>query len=466
MKSSTCGSALTSDNRTSNKLKPKLCAVASTPQKNRSSTAQPCERFASSKTTQQSKEEEDEAECKKKFCAVPVPVRVIQPIYHEMMELREKERKHGCEQRKLLLLSTQKPFSFEEREKNKKEELIKTLNQVPKNSICVRKTHKAIKDSAELKVFHDQEEVCTKVYNRMATRQGNSAQTQGLTIRSADLSRKQKLGFLNEKPSFQPKIIHKVPNFSRLHKALRTEAPDRTQRKEATTCQPFFLRTSALPAKKNAESPETSQVPKFSDLRRSRSLGAVPLIPADTLPTYITDAARQRCTAIRKSMELRESKNQETTDWLTSYKMRSQAMKKTVVLHAKFLDPHSSLKDVYSENLKRHREADQQRTREYMRELQDMKARVSERPYLFEQVKQRNEKARAEQAYRSKLQKAGLEEKFVEETGESFRSEDDSETNDSSTDDEKQSREENVDDGEKIEDVEEESVKSRGEEMP
>lgn len=151
MRSSTCGSALTSDIGTSNKLKTKLCSVASTTQKHRSSTAQPCERFASSKPTQQSKEEDDEAECKKKFCAVPVPLRVIQPIYHEMVELREKEREHGCEQRKLFLLSTLKPFSFEEREKNKKEKLIKTLKQVPNNSTCVRKTHKHIKDSTELK---------------------------------------------------------------------------------------------------------------------------------------------------------------------------------------------------------------------------------------------------------------------------------------------------------------------------
>lgn len=151
MRSSTCGSALTSAIGTSNKMKTTLCSVASTTQKHRSSAAQPCERFAASKPTQQSKEEEDEAECKKKFCSVPVPVRVIQPVYHEMMELREKEREHGCEQRKLFLLSTLKPFSFEEREKNKKEKLIKTLKQVPKNSICVRKTHKHIKDSAELK---------------------------------------------------------------------------------------------------------------------------------------------------------------------------------------------------------------------------------------------------------------------------------------------------------------------------
>ena len=35
-----------------------------------------------------------------------------------------------------------------------------------------------------------------------------------------------------------------------------------------------------------------------------------------------------------------------------------------------------------------HREADQQRGKEYIKELQDMKERVSKRPYLFEQVKQ------------------------------------------------------------------------------
>lgn len=85
--------------------------------------------------------------------------------------------------------------------------------------------------------------------------------------------------------------------------------------------------------------------------------------------------------------------------------------------------------------------------RDYMRELRDMKARVSERPYLFEQAKQvghiklklyckmqvmclfcnfeflcqKNAKAHAEQTYRRKLQKAGIKEQFVEKTSESFR---------------------------------------------
>ncbi|XP_071402533.1 protein FAM161B-like [Centroberyx affinis] len=148
-------------------------------------------------------------------------------------------------------------------------------------------------------------------------------------------------------------------------------------------------------------------------------------------------------------------------------------MKKTVAIRAKVLDPHSSLKEVYHEKVQQHREADQQRMREYMRELRDMKARVTVRPYLFEQVKQRNAKAHAEQTYRNKLKKAGLNEHFVEANGqavevtsETSRSEDDTDVDNRSTENEIHIREENVDDGEKIEDVEEKSVKSKGEAMP
>lgn len=88
-----------------------------------------CERLALSKTTQLRKEEEAEAECQRKFCAHPVPSHVIQPLYQKMMELKEKDRNQAHEQRRDFLLSIQKPFSFQEREKEKKEKLI-MLNQV------------------------------------------------------------------------------------------------------------------------------------------------------------------------------------------------------------------------------------------------------------------------------------------------------------------------------------------------
>ncbi|KAM6912265.1 protein FAM161B [Xenentodon cancila] len=446
-------SALTSENK--NSFDPKQRLGSTSPWlslnnwKNFSVLTQPCERFASSKTTQLIKEEEAEAECQKKFCAVPVPSHVTQPIYQKMMELREKERKQSHEQRKQFLLSSQKPFSFQEREKRKTEKLGATLNQVsqePKNNACIRKTHQ--KESAALK-----------------DHQENLPQTRSPKLRTADRTRKKKLGFLDNKPSFQTKIIHQVPNFKRLHKALQADAAEKMKSKDVTACQPFSLRTSALPARTSAKSLETSQVPTISNLSRSKSLGALTRLSSDTLPTYITDAVRKRCVAIKKSMELRDSKNQESVEWLRNYQMRGQAMKKTVAMHAKLLDPHSSLKEVYNEHLQQHQETDRQRMRDYRRELRDMKARVSERPYLFEQVKQRNAKACAEQTYRSKLKKAGLKEQFVQATGEAHRSDDDTEKSDHSTENGIRSGEENVDDGEKIEDVEEKSVKSKGEAM-
>ncbi|XP_038584617.1 protein FAM161B [Micropterus salmoides] len=434
---------------------------------------QQCERFALSKTTQMSKEEEAEAECQKKFCALPAPSNVSQPLYQEMVELREKERKQGREQRRDFLLSIQKPFSFQEREKEKREKLIAMLNQVSNDqknkAATVRKPrHKEVKDSSgsELK----EQEICRQASTWTTVGYENPTVSVSSKLRTAERTRKEKLGFLDERPSFQPKIIHQVPDFSRLHKALQTEGLRKTQSKDVKDvikCQPFFLRTSALPARQSRMSPENSQVPKRRNLSRSKSLGALTSLSTDTLPTYITDAVRKRCMAIRKSMEMRDSKNQETADWLRKYQMRSQAMKKTVTLHAKLLDPHSSLKEVYNEKLQHHREADQQRMREYTRELQDIKARVRERPYLFEQLKQKNAKAHAEQTYRNTLMKAGLKEQFVEENGEAVEAKSTSTSSEDNTDENDiQSREENVDDGEKIEDVEEKSVKSRGEEMP
>ncbi|KAF3844819.1 hypothetical protein F7725_007982 [Dissostichus mawsoni] len=428
-----------------------------------------CERFAVSKTTQEMREDEATAECQRKFCARPVPSHVIQPLYQEMMELKETERKQGLEHRRDFWLSSQRPFSFQEKEKEKREKLIALINQDTEDqktkAAAVRKPpHKEVKDPSDSRL--KDQELGRQVPTQTAVPHENRTVSGSPKLCTAERNRKEKLGFLDERPSFQPKILQRVPDFSRLHKALQTEGLRKSQSKDMIKCQPFFLRTSALPARQSRTSPEKSQLPTKSHISRSKSLGALTSLSADTLPTYITDAARKRCTAIRKSMEIRDSKNEESAEWLRKHQTRSQAMKKTITLHAKLLDPHESLKEVFNDKLKHHREADQQRMRDYMKELRDMKARVSERPYLFEQVKQKNAKAHAEQTYRNTLKTAGLKEQFVEENGEvASLSEEDSDEN-CSTEEDIPSREENVDDGEKIEDVEEKSVKSKVEEMP
>ncbi|XP_029900779.1 protein FAM161B [Myripristis murdjan] len=440
--------------------------------------------LSKSQLAPESKEEEGaDAECQKKFCAVPVPGHVSLPLYHEMMQLREKKRKQGHEQRKDFLLSTQKPFSFEQREKEKREKLIATFSQIAQdqksNAAAVGKAlHKVVKDSSVCELRKD-EELCTQTKTQETLRSSTTPQetpTQpgGPKPRTSEHTKNKMLAFLNEKPSFQPKINQQVPDFGRLHKALQTEAQRKTTSKDGTKCQPFYLRTSALSTRQSRTSPENSQGPVVSShLKRSKSFGGLTSLSEDTLPTYITDATRKRWMAIRKSLELRDSKKQESADWLEKYKMRSHAMKKAVATRAKVLDPHSSLKEVCDHKIQQHREADLHRMREYRRELRDMKARVTARPYLFEQVTQRNAKAHVEKAYRDKLREVGLSEHFVEANGktaevtsEISRPEDDEDVTDHGIANGIHIREENVDYGEKIEDVEEKSVKSKGEEMP
>lgn len=56
-------------------------------------------------------------------------------------------------------------------------------------------------------------------------------------------------------------------------------------------------------------------------------------------------------------METRHSKRHESEDWLKMHQMRSEAMRSSVALHARLLDPHSSLKEVHNDKLLQHRSA-------------------------------------------------------------------------------------------------------------
>ncbi|KAJ0009047.1 hypothetical protein NQD34_016462, partial [Periophthalmus magnuspinnatus] len=393
------------------------------------------------------KEEEAMAECLKKFSATPVPSHVSAALFSEMMMKKERQRQLGHEQRKNFLISRQKPFGFEEREKERRAKLRAMISEASKDkkeAVVVKNSHKTTKDSKQV------EDVSV---------------SEGPKLRTADRNRKERVGFLDKSPSFQPKIIRQVPDFYRLHKALQRDA---TQTKKTTKCQPFYLRTSTLPVRQSRASPQQSQAQKVSHLSRSKSLGALTSLSTDTLPVYITDAARKRAEAIRKSLEVQESKTQESAEWLRKYQMRSEAMQRTVTLHAKLLDPHRSLKEVYNEKLQHHREADQQRMREYSKELKGMRARVSQRPYLFQQVKQKSAKASTEETYRKTLLSAGLKEQFVEENGLARLSSSPSiseENTDASAEDQ-HSREENGDAEKKIEDVREESVNYKADEIP
>ncbi|KAK2826109.1 hypothetical protein Q5P01_020323 [Channa striata] len=241
--------------------------------------AHQCERSVLSKSTQMRKEEEAEAECKKKFCALPAPSHVIEPLYQEMMEMKENKRRQGREQRMNFLIAIQKPFNFQEREREKRQKLIAILNQISQDqknkAATVRKPPQEVEKDLSASELQDQEKVCKKISTQTLIQQENPASSSSPKLRTAERTRKKRLGFLDEEPGFHPKIIHQVPDFSRLHKALQTEGLRKTQSKDVTKCQPFYLRTSALPPRQSKMSPESPQESKKSSLSRSKSLGAL-----------------------------------------------------------------------------------------------------------------------------------------------------------------------------------------------
>ena len=71
-----------------------------------------------------------EAECQKKFRALPVPRHVTLPLYRQMTEQRETRRKQCLDQRKDFLLSSQKPFCFQGRERERRKKMTAMLSQV------------------------------------------------------------------------------------------------------------------------------------------------------------------------------------------------------------------------------------------------------------------------------------------------------------------------------------------------
>lgn len=97
--------------------------------------------------------------------------------------------------------------------------------------------------------------------------------------------------------------------------------------------------------------------------------------------------------------------------------MNVHDMRKTLPIRAKAMDPHQSLAETFKGILKKHRQTDLKRKNEYKKELEAMKRRVCGRPYLFEQVSQKNATFEAEKRYRETLRQAGVDEEFVRDKG-------------------------------------------------
>ncbi|KAM5273580.1 protein FAM161B [Ctenodactylus gundi] len=374
---------------------------------------------------------QEEAECHRQFRAQPVPAHVYLPLYQEIMERREAQRRAGIQKRKELLLSSLKPFSFLEKEEQRKEAARqKDLDATAKAKVSQKKATRRIPKSILKPALGDklqEAELLRRIRIQMraldmlqkASSPVPASRTRaGSQPRTATRTQEEKLSFLQTDFEFQPRVNPAIPDYESLYKAFLRRAAKTRETKEATRNKPFLLRTANLhhtnrpcdsvATGRKSDSPQ----PPATPLPRSHSLTGLASLSANTLPVHITDATRKRESAVRTSLE-KKDKADESIQWLEMHKKKCQAMSKSVVLRAKAMDPHKSLEAVFREKLKENRNNDRKRTKEYKKELEEMKKRIQTRPYLFEQVSKDLARKAAEQRYRDTLKQKGLEEDFV-----------------------------------------------------
>lgn len=201
----------------------------------------------------------EEAECQKVFKARPVPANVYLPLFEEIMEKKEARRRDIKENRTQLLQSMQKPFKFSLREEKLRSERHACLD----NDYIIRpsssKQFKAnpypdhiFDNQVNDKILEEEEyrrirmQMRSEELLRSASLPPNM-EARGKEYVEAKSRQKARIEKLQqsviEDYAFRPQISHEVPNFSEVHKRFLKEVEGKRQPKEATTCQPFTLRT-------------------------------------------------------------------------------------------------------------------------------------------------------------------------------------------------------------------------------
>ncbi|XP_029632615.1 protein FAM161A-like [Salmo trutta] len=386
------------------------------------------------------KQLEELTECQHKFRASSVPVHVRLPLYEELHE-RDEARRAMHEREQQCLCSTQRPFSFLERERLKREqreEQLRNLQPISQERIRpfrAKPVPKAVYEAAtgeQLKeeqlyraikmqmraqeLFHSSSMPPNMLARHISKREHAKDGARGDTAGSED----------DNRAPYRPKINPEVPDFDASYRRFKKQLESRRDVKPLTTCEPFQLRTSQIPShrerilaeiEKEQMSPRAKRWPYVSTagLVRSHNSSLCSSLSGslEQLPAKVTDASKKRQEAVRKVLEQRKKAEEEEESWSERQKQREKKLAKVVSKCAQANDAHVPLSQTNQSKLKQFRKQDFQRRKEYQEEMREIQERVKGRPLLLEQVAQMNAKHAAEKCYTDTLRGCGVSEDFV-----------------------------------------------------
>ncbi|XP_004476590.2 protein FAM161A isoform X1 [Dasypus novemcinctus] len=324
------------------------------------------------------KNQDDDAECQKKFRANPVPAYVFLPLYQDLVKQNEERRRYMKEKNKEALLASQKPFKFIAREEQKQAAREKQLRDFLKSK-NKRNRFKArpIPRSTYSWSVSDRlkEEERYRNFGRQLRAQElsqNSSPLPGRPVHGSLGTRKPKSSEEAEKLKGKHKVRSQTPDFEDIPEKYQKNLSDHKCPKLLTVCEPFDLTASPHLASKRGkiladikadeENLKETRWPYLSPRRKSPVKGAsAKPMPCGFSPPRPTESSRGREEAIRKS--------------------------------------------------------EKERMREYSKELEEREEKLKMRPLLFERVAQKNARMAAERHYSNTLKALGICDEFVSKKG-------------------------------------------------
>ncbi|XP_061581189.1 protein FAM161A isoform X2 [Cololabis saira] len=374
---------------------------------------------------------EELTECQRKFRASPVPAHVHLPLYEELQERKEERRRAMREGEEQLPRTIQKPFSFLERERLKKEQKhlrqSKASDQDKVKPFKAKPVPKSVYAAASGELMKE-EQLYRSIKIQMRAHEmlhSASMPSSMLTRRLSERKNTKHGGCSDEDFSHRPQINREIPDFNASYRRFQKQLEKQKEVKSTTTCEPFDLKTSQISShrerviadiEKEQSSPRMQRWPYISpgEVRTPNSSLCSSLSGSlELLPAKVTDTTKKRHEAVRKLLDQRKKEEEEEERWKEKQRQREKKLQRVVLKRAQANDPHLTLAQTNQNKLKEFRKQDLERKKEYQREIKDMQERVKGRPLLLEQVAQRNAKRAAEKQYIKTLQGCDVTEEFV-----------------------------------------------------
>lgn len=260
---------------------------------------------------------EELTECQKQFRASPVPAHVHLLVYEDLQEQNKEQRRSMREREARRLQTVQKPFSFLERERLKKEQ--KQLHQQHQSDqekvkpFKAKPVPKAVYAAASGEQMKE-EQLYRSIKIQMRAQEmlrSASVPPSMLTRRLSDRKKTKDDNAADGGFSHKPHINKEVPDFDASYRRFQKQLEKRKDVKPTTSCEPFELKTSQISShreriladiEKDQMSPRMLRWPHInpgpartpdSSLCSSLS-GSLELLPAK-----VTDATKKRHEAVR-----------------------------------------------------------------------------------------------------------------------------------------------------------------------